>query len=133
MSPLAKFLIGAVALGAALLAGCKSQPIYDVVAEPIPVVGNRPLTMDDIQRAIMRGGARAGWTMTPDAPGRMSGRYQAAAHSAMVDIVYDSKAYNIKMRETSLRSDGASVHQLYNRWVQSLDRSIRVELSAAGQ
>jgi hypothetical protein len=37
------------------------------------------------------------------------------------------------MRETSLRSDGASVHQLYNRWVQSLDRSIRVELSAAGQ
>ena len=69
----------------------------------------------------------------PEGPGRVSARYQSGKHSATVGIDYDTKAYNIKMRETSvMRSDG-SVHPSYNTWVQNLDRAIRVELASIGQ
>ena len=37
MSFLSKLLIGALALSVVLFAGCRSVPIYDVVAAPIPV------------------------------------------------------------------------------------------------
>lgn len=132
MSPLGKWLIGALALSVVLFAGCRSVPIYDVVAAPIPQPAGRTLSMDDIQKAIVRGGTRAGWQVLPEAPGRLSARYQSGRHSATVGIDHDTKAYSIKMRETSvMRSDG-SVHPLYNNWVQNLDRSIRVELAAIG-
>ena len=128
MSLLSKSLIGALALSVVLFAGCRSVPIYDVVAAPIPQPAGRTLSMADIQKAIVRGGTRAGWQVLPEAPGRLSARYQSGPHSAMVGIDHDTKAYNIKFRETSVRNDGASVHKAYNNWVQYLDRSIRVEL-----
>jgi hypothetical protein len=133
MNPFAKLLIGALALSAALFAGCKTEPVYEVVAAPIPAVNNRPATMEDVQRAIVRGGARAGWQVTPEASGRLMARYQAGTHSAAVGIEHDTKTYQIKMRETTVRSDGAMVHRVYNTWVQSLDRSIRAELALIGQ
>jgi hypothetical protein len=134
MSLPAKVVVGALALFAALLAGCKMAPIYEVVAAPIPVSsGAAPLSMAEIEKAMIRGGMRAGWQMLPEAPGRMSGRYYSGPHIATVGVEYDAKAYSIKMRETSVRNDGTSVHRAYNTWVQSLDRSIRAELATIGQ
>ena len=130
MGQISKILIGALALSVVLFAGCRGVPIYDVVAAPIPQPAGRTLSMDDIQKAIVRGGTRAGWQVLPEAPGRLSARYQSGQHSALVDIAHDTKAYNIKFRETSVRNDGASVHKAYNNWVQYLDRSIRVELTS---
>jgi hypothetical protein len=129
-----RILVGALALSAALFAGCRSQPIYEVVGAPVPVVGNRLVTLDEVQQAIVRGGSRAGWQMSLEAPGRLAGRYQGGrGHTAVVGIEHDTKTYSIKMRDTTVRSDGESVHRAYNMWVQNLDRSIRVELAAIGQ
>ena len=133
MSLLGKLLAGAVALSVVLFAGCKSAPTFEVTAAPIPAPAGKTLTMDEVQKAIVRGIGRAGWQTLPDAPGRVSARYQSGKHSATVGIDYDTKTYNIKMQETSvMRSDG-SVHPTYNTWVQNLDRSIRVELASVGQ
>jgi len=133
MSLLGKLLAGAVALSVVLFAGCKSAPTFEVTAAPIPAPAGKTLTMDEVQKAIVRGIGRAGWQTLPDAPGRVSARYQSGKHSATVGIDYDTKTYNIKMQETSvMRSDG-SVHPTYNTWVQNLDRSIRVELASIGQ
>jgi hypothetical protein len=132
MSRLSKIVIGALAISVVLFAGCKSAPVYDVVAAPIPSSAGKPLSMDEIQKAIVRGATRAGWQVVPEAPGRLSARYQSGNRMATVGIEHDAKAYSIKMRETSvMRSDG-SVHPLYNNWVQNLDRYIRVELAAIG-
>jgi len=133
MNLFGKLLAGALALSVVLFAGCKSAPIYEVVAAPIPAPAGKTLTMDDVQKAIVRGAGRSGWQALPEGPGRVSARFQSGQHSATVGIDYDTKAYNIKMQETSvMRSDG-SVHPVYNSWVQNLDRSIRVELASIGQ
>jgi hypothetical protein len=133
MGPIAKTLVAAVALSVVLAAGCKTQPVFEVIASPIPQAAGRTPSMDDIQKAIVRGGARAGWQVLPEAPGRLSARYQSGNHIANVAIDHDTKAYSIKMRDTSVRNDGASVHRAYNQWVQNLDRSVRVELASIGQ
>ena len=133
MGNVARLLIGGLAFSAVLLAGCKTQPIYEVVGAPIPSPAGRTLSMDEIQKSIVRGGARAGWQVVPETPGRLSARYQSGNHMATVAIDHDTKAYTIKFRETSVRNDGTSVHRAYNMWVQNLDRSIRTELSFIGQ
>jgi endonuclease V-like protein UPF0215 family len=133
MTLLGKTFAGALAASVMFFAGCKTQPVYEVVAAPIPAVAGKVPSMPEIEKAIMRGGARAGWQMLPEGPGRMSGRYQSGNHSATVGVDYDTKAFNIKMRDTSVRNDGSSVHRAYNQWVQNLDRSIRVELGSLGQ
>jgi hypothetical protein len=132
MSWIAKTLGAALAVSVVLAAGCKTQPVYEVVAAPIPAAVGKTPSMDDIQKAIVRGGARAGWQVLPEGPGRLSARYQSGNHSANVSIDHDAKVYNIKMRDTSVRNDGASVHRAYNQWVQNLDRSIRAELATIG-
>jgi hypothetical protein len=132
MGPIVKSLATALALSVVLFAGCKTQPVFEVVAAPIPVAPGKTASMDDVQKAIVRGGTRAGWQILPEAPGRLTGRYQSGNHTANVAIDHDTKTYNIKMRDTSVRSDGASVHRAYNMWVQNLDRSIRVELASLG-
>jgi len=133
MSLFGKLLAGALALSVVLFAGCKAAPIYEVVAAPIPAPAGKGLTMEDVQKAIVRGAARSGWLAQPETRGRLSARFQSGNHSATVNIDHDTKAYSIKMRETSVRNDGTSVHPAYNTWVQNLDRSIRVELASVGQ
>ena len=133
MTLLSKAIVGALALSAALLAGCKTAPIYEVTAAPIPAPAGKTPSMAELEKAIVRGGMRAGWQISPEAPGRASGRYTQGAHIATVGIEYDTQVYSIKMRETSVRNDGVTVHRAYNSWVQSLDRSIRVEISSIGQ
>jgi len=133
MSPLAKIVLAAFIVSGALLAGCKTAPIYEVVAQPLPLPTGKDASLPEIEKAMIRGGSRAGWQVSPEGPGKASARYTQGAHTATVGIEYDTKAYSIKMRETSVRSDGTSVHRAYNQWVQNLDRSIRVELSTLGQ
>jgi hypothetical protein len=133
MTTLTKTILGALALSAALLAGCKTAPIYEVTAAPIPAPAGRTLSMADVEKAVVRGGMRAGWQVSPEAPGRATARYTQGAHTTTVGIDYDTRAYSIKMRETSVRNDGATVHRAYNTWVQGLERSINTEFLTMGQ
>jgi hypothetical protein len=133
MSLFGKLRVGALALSLVLFAGCRAAPIYEVVSAPIPAPAGKVLTLDDVQKAIARGATRSGWQLQPEAPGHLTARFQSGRHSAMVNIDHDTKAYSIKMRETSVRNDGTSVHPAYNTWVQNLDRAIRIELSSIGQ
>jgi hypothetical protein len=112
---------------ALLIGGCRSQPIHEVTAAPIPVVG-KTASMDDVLKAIVRAGVRAGWQVLPEQPGRVSARYVRGQHHATVDITHDTKTYDIKYRDSSWGGGSGEVHRVYNTWVQNLDRSIRAEL-----
>ena len=113
----------------ALLGGCRSAAIYNVSAEP--VVANKPVSMDDVQKAIVRAGAGLGWQMKPVEPGLIVGTLNLRTHMAMVDIRYDTKTYSITYKDSSsdLYYDGKSIHKNYNGWIQNLDRGIRTQLS----
>ena len=125
----AKILIAAVALSAVFFAGCKSQATYEVIGAPIPAVGSKVISMEDVAKAIVRGATRSGWLVLPEAPGRLSANYRERQHSATVEITHDTKTYNIKYRDsTNLKADAGQIHKMYNVWVNNLDRSIRSEL-----
>jgi hypothetical protein len=123
-----RYKLGLILVGFLLLGGCKTEPIYDVTAAPIPVMG-KVVSLEDVTKAMMRAGTRAGWQMLPERPGRLTAEHIRGKHRALVDIEHDTKTYTIKYRDsTNLRSDGAQIHRLYNTWIQSLDRSIRAEM-----
>jgi len=112
-----------------LLVGCRSTPIHDVVGAPI--AANKAVSLADVEKAIMRAGGGLGWSLTPGGPGRMEGVLALRTHRAVVDIIYDTKAYNIKYKDSSnLDYDGTNIHSNYNGWIQNLDKAIRAELTA---
>jgi hypothetical protein len=122
------FLAFAVLSALLLLAGCRSAPLYNVASSPVSAP--KPVTLQDVERAITRAGAGLGWQIVPREPGKMEGVLALRTHRAVVDISYDTKAYSIKYKDSSnLDYDGTNIHSNYNGWVQNLDKAIRTQLS----
>lgn len=110
-----------------MLAGCRSAPVYDVTSAP--VIAPKQVSMQDVERAVMRAGAGLGWQMNPKRPGHIEGTIVLRTHKAVVDITYDTKTYNIKYKDSAnLEYNGSSIHSNYNGWVQNLDKAIRTQL-----
>jgi hypothetical protein len=113
----------------ALLGGCRSAGIYNVSA--VPVVSNKSVSMEDVQKAIVRAGVGLGWQMKPVEPGLIVATLHLRTHMAMVDIKYDTKTYSITYKDSSgLDYDGHNIHKNYNGWVQNLDNGIRSQLTS---
>jgi hypothetical protein len=126
MRTILKFVIPSVLL---LLVGCRIAPVYNVSSASI--VASKPVTLQDVQKAITRAGVGLGWQMTPREPGKMEGVLMLRTHRAVVDITYDTATYSIKYKDSSnLQYDGSSIHSNYNGWVQNLDKAIRAQLTA---
>jgi len=105
-------------------------PVRDVVSAPIPP--NPAATMEAVEKAILRAGLTLGWQMTPMGPGRVEGVLNLRRHQAVVDITYDTKAYNITYRtSTNLDYDAArrTIHSNYNGWIQNLEKAIRAQVT----
>lgn len=111
-----------------LVLGCRSAPVYNV--ESAAVVANKPASMQDVEKAIMRAGLGLSWQMTVKAPGKIEGVLVLRTHRAVVDITYDEKSYSIKYKDSAnLDYDGTVIHKNYNGWVQNLDKGIKTQLS----
>ena len=118
----------AAGLAVALLAGCRSAAIYNV--QQAPVAANKAITMEDMQKAIVRAGAGLGWQMNVVQPGLIVGTLRLRSHMAAVNIKYDTKAYSITYKDSSnLDYDGTNIHKNYNGWIQNLDNGIRVQIT----
>lgn len=117
-----------VAFAAAALAACV-QPIYNVKSAPIETPGGKPPTMAEVEKAIVRAGSALGWRMQPVQPGLVVGTLNLRSHSAVVNVTYDTRTYNISYKDsTELNYDGTNIHKNYNGWVQNLDKGIRAQL-----
>jgi hypothetical protein len=111
------------------LIGCTSQPIYNVKGAPIETVGGRPPSMADVEKAIVRAGAALGWKMQPVRPGAMVGTLNLRSHTAIVDVTYDTKSFNITYKDSvELNYDGTNIHRNYNGWIQNLEKGIKAQL-----
>jgi hypothetical protein len=119
------------ALVVLLFMGCRGPvPIYNV--EAAPVSANKPVTAEDVQKAIVRAGTTLGWQMVPRDPGVVEGTLLLRKHRAVVDVSYDTKSYNIKYKDSAeldYDSQGQKIHPNYNGWIQNLDKAIRVNLN----
>jgi hypothetical protein len=120
-----KFVIPCVVL---LFVGCRAAPVYNVSSAPVVAV--KSVTLQDVEKAIMRAGVGLGWQMMPRQPGKMEGVLVLRTHRAVVDITYDTAAYSIKYKgSTDMQYDGSSIHSNYNGWIQNLDKAIRAQLT----
>lgn len=111
-----------------LMVGCRGAvPIQNV--ESAPIATNKPASLEEIEKAIIRAGATLGWQMAPRGQGKVEGTLLLRKHRAVVDVNYDAKNYSIKYKDSSeLDYDGAKIHPNYNGWIQNLDKAIRVQL-----
>jgi hypothetical protein len=127
-------LIG-MALAAAVIVGCGTasmtgSPVYNVSGAPIDTYG-KPVTMTDVERAIIRAGLALGWQMRPVKPGHIQGTLNLRTHTAVVDITYDTKSYNIAYKDsTNLDYNDGRIHRNYNGWIQNLEKGIRAQMAA---
>ncbi len=125
----AAFKVILLAAAAVALAGCTSQPIYNVQGAPIETVGGRPPSIGDVEKAILRAGAALGWKLQPVRPGAMVGTLSLRSHTAIVDVTYDARSYSITYKDSvELNYDGSNIHRNYNGWIQNLDKGIRAQL-----
>jgi hypothetical protein len=112
----------------AFLGGCRTAGVRNI--SEAPVNANKPVTQEDVQKAIVRAGTILNWQMKPVKPGLIVGTLYLRDHMAMVDINYDTKTYSITYKDSSnLKYDGTNIHKNYNGWIDNLDRGIRTQLS----
>lgn len=117
-----------------IVVGCSKQ-IYNVKDAPIITVTGKEPSMEQVTKAIVEAGTRLNWTMAIVQPGHIVGTLPIRSHSAVVDIMYNTKTYSITYKDsTNLKYDAANqtIHNNYNGWVQNLDNAIKARLSAAG-
>ena len=119
-----------VAFAAASLIGCTLNPIYQLKDAPIDTPTGVTRTVPDVEKAIRSAGSLMGWRMQSPRPGVIVAATSWGSHTAMVDITYDTKNYNILYKDSiNLNYDGTSIHRNYNRKVEELDRAIRAQLA----
>ena len=118
------------------LANCRMSQLQNIENAPVAYQPGEKRTLEQIEKAIVRGGSSRGWTMAPAGLGHVIGTLHLRSHVAIVDITFDTKTYNIKYKDsTNLKyrkeSDGKEyIHSNYIGWIQNLRTSINREVLA---
>jgi len=104
-------------------------PVYNVVSSPIPQ--SPAVTMENVQKAVIRAGLTLGWQINPKAPGQIEGILNIRTHQAIVYITHDTKSFSITYRDStniSYDAERKTVHSNYNGWIQNLEKAIRIQV-----
>lgn len=129
--------VGAIVVCLALFAmvACRAGgQVYEV--KDAPVESAKPLTLDQVQKAIIDAGIKQTWIMTPIKPGEMLGEFNVQSHQIHVTIPYTTKNYSILYKDSSnLRYDPVkrTIHVNYAKWIERLDNEIKARLRMAGE
>ena len=110
------------------LGGCRTAPIRDLDARPIPPGA----TLTQISKAIQGAGNSLGWAMQETGPGMIVGTIFLRDHMAKVEIPFSTSSYSIRYSaSTNLKynEEKRTIHSNYNGWIANLDNQIRANLS----
>ncbi|MFH0343148.1 MAG: hypothetical protein ACHBNF_13690, partial [Chromatiales bacterium] len=78
----------------AILAGCRTAPLYNVTDSAVPpVTSGKTLTLDNVTKAIVDAGMGLGWEMQVVRPGQITGTLHLRSHTAIIDIPYTTASY----------------------------------------
>jgi hypothetical protein len=115
--------------------GCRAGgQVYEV--KDAPIEAGKPLTLDQVQKAIIDAGIKQTWIMTPVKSGEMLGEYNVQSHQIHVLIPYTTKNYSILYKDSSnLRYDPEkrTIHVNYQKWIERLDNEIKTRLRMAAE
>jgi hypothetical protein len=113
-----------------LTVGCASRtkPVYNVENQAIEY----NLSMEQVEKAIVKSGAQKKWRMMVVKPDQIIGNILVRSHKARIQVDYTEKSYAITYLESDnlLYKDG-KIHRNYNRWINYLDQTIQTNLFEA--
>lgn len=119
------------------LAGCGGAVEFQsLITAPVGHQSGQGVTLDQVEKAIIRGGAHRGWVLSPAGPGHLIGTLHVRRHVLIVDITFDTKTYSIKYKDsTNLHytkdPDGTEwIHHRPAGWIQLLRKDIGREMLA---
>lgn len=116
--------------------GCRGGgPIYNVKDAPITTATGKEMTLEQVTKAIVEAGAGLTWTMAIVKPGQIVGTLNLRSHTAVVDITYNTKTYDITYKNSvnlKYNAEKNTIHENYRGWVMNLDNAIKGRLTAAG-
>ncbi len=128
-------LILACALLVAVV-GCRGAgPITNVKDAPVSSSTGKELTLEQVGKAIMDAGIGLKWIMAVDKPGHIIATQNARSHTAIVDITYTTKTYNLTYKDSvnlNYNAEKQTIHEAYSGWIKNLDNAIKGRLAAAG-
>lgn len=116
--------------------GCRGAgPIYNVKDAPITTATGKEMTLEQVTKAIVEAGAGLTWTMAIVKPGQIVGTLNIRSHTAVVDITYNTKTYDITYKNSvnlKYNAEKNTIHENYRGWVMNLDNAIKGRLTALG-
>lgn len=116
--------------------GCRGGgQIYNVKNTPITTATGKEMTLEQVTKAIVEAGAGLNWTMAVVKPGQIIGTLNLRSHTAVVDITYNTKTYDITYKDSvnlKYNAEKNTIHQNYRGWIMNLDNAIKGRLTAAG-
>jgi hypothetical protein len=130
-----------VATVAILLAGqalAQRQPVPIVNHENVAITTQsaKPLTLEEVGKAIVTGARNHKWTVSPVAgqPKLQAKLDVRDKHTVVVEIDYSETAYSIRYLSSinmkyRVQDDVPVIHPFYNRWVSDLMKGIDSELA----
>jgi hypothetical protein len=126
--------IGVCLLLISIVACRAGGQVYEV--KNAPIESAKPLSLDQVQKAIIDAGIKQTWIMTPIKPGEMLGEFNIQSHQIHVTIPYTTKNSSLLYKDSSnLRYDPVkhTIHVNYAKWIERLDNEIKVRLKMAGE
>jgi hypothetical protein len=128
-------LVTALLAASAVHAQRAPVPIIDHPNVPIATGSGKPAPIDAVKRAIVDGGAAGArkWVIVPHGNG-LRGTYKVRSHTVVVDIAARPDSFSLKYADSinmkyDLENGTPVIHPFYNRWVDELLESIRLEMS----
>lgn len=127
-----RMLQGAAAVLAVVLltAFGPGTPVVNIESAAIPP--SPAVTMENIGKAIIRGGQTLGWQITPMGPGKAEGVLVIRRHRAVIDITYDTHSFSIHYKDSvnlDYNAQERTIHSNYNGWIRNLEKAIRAQVS----
>lgn len=113
------------------LSGCSTQqPLYNAENVSIASGSGTPLSVQQVENAIMDAAKYKRWTPTKVGPGHILATINVRQHRAEVDIYYTANEFDIQYKDSQvLEYDGQNIHRNYNKWVMLLEEQIKLRLA----
>lgn len=108
------------------LGALAAKPIYNLSNQPVSRADSKPLTAEQVRKAIVAAGAARGWVISPAGEGALTARLTVRKHVAEAHIEYSAAAFSIAyVSSTNLdykknRKGEEFIHRNYNRWINNL-------------
>lgn len=114
------------------LAGCRTQPIFNVKHQSVAMVApeHMHVTTTQVRQAITQAATSLGWEVKNASAHMIIATLHLRGHTAVVSIPYSTKSYSILYKSSKkLLHKGDMIHHNYNSWVQNLRARINKDLS----